>query len=168
MQIHFDSDSKEAVLEALENGLFVDRCEVIENETDVQLETGEAGPAMDEQTEYSGNVEESQSVEAEFLNVRMDRLDKLQNMAGEMMIQLLPLENELAEKGLDELREGNLHQLSRLVADVERTVMEMRMVPVSRIIPQLKRILRDICRVQKKEVELIVQGADNEADKNVI
>ena len=38
--IHFESDCKEAVLEALENGLFVDRCEVIENETDVQLETG--------------------------------------------------------------------------------------------------------------------------------
>lgn len=166
--IHFESDRKEEVLEALEKGLFVDRCEVLENEIDVQLETREAEPEKDERTESVGSVEESGSAETEFLNVRTDRLDKLQNMAGEMMIQLQSLENELADKGLDELREGNLHQISRLVADVERTVMEMRMVPVSRIIPQLRRILRDICRVQQKEAELIVQGADIEADKNVV
>lgn len=165
--IRFVSGQKADVLEALENGLFVERCEVLaENKEERELREAERTAKISREPD---NAEKSAGTqENEFLNVRTDRLDKLQNMAGEMMIQLQSLENELTDKGLKELREGSVHQISRLIADVERTVMEMRMVPVGRIIPQLKRILRDICRDQKKEADLIVQGADIEADKNVI
>ena len=46
--------------------------------------------------------------------------------------------------------------------------MEMRMVPVARIVPKLRRILRDICRDQKKEAELVVNCGDIEADTGVV
>lgn len=165
--IRFESGQRDEVLEALENGLFVERCEVLKERTDTlaELQEFDSEPVKEIAVD---NTDESVTVENEFLNVRTDRLDRLQNMAGEMMIQLQSLENELAGRGLKELSEGSVHQISRLITEVERTVMEMRMVPVGRIIPQLKRILRDICRAQKKEAELIVQGADIEADKNVI
>ena len=54
------------------------------------------------------------------------------------------------------------------MTQVERTVMAIRMVPVQRIVPKLRRILRDICRDQKKEVELVVNCGDIEADTGVV
>lgn len=82
--------------------------------------------------------------------MRTERLDQLQSLAGEMMIQMLLLDEALDQRGLLEIKEGIAHQINRLVTQVERTVMAIRMVPVQRIVPKLRRILRDICRDQKK------------------
>ena len=78
------------------------------------------------------------------------------------------LETELGRRGLDGIENGTAHQIGLLVSQIERSVMEMRLVPVARILPKLKRALRDICRDQKKEAELIVCCADVEADKSVV
>ena len=63
------------------------------------------------------------------------------------------------------MENGTGHQISLLVSQIERSVMEMRLVPVAKVVPKLKRALRDMCRDQKKEAELVVQCADVEADK---
>ena len=44
----------------------------------------------------------------------------------------------------------------------------MRMVPVNSLVPKLRRIFRDICRVQKKDVEFVASCGDIEADKSVV
>ena len=99
-------------------------CEVVYDK-----EEQAANPAAD------NKQEDSESKENDFLNVRADRLDKLQNLAGELMIHMLTLESELEKSGNTELLEGSARHISRLIGEVERTVMETRMVPVSRIIP---------------------------------
>ena len=58
-------------------------------------------------------------------------------------------------KKLDDIKEGAAYQVSRLIGQVERTVMEMRMVPVEKVVPKLKRILRDISRDEKKDGDWI-------------
>ena len=65
------------------------------------------------------------------------------------MIQMLLLDEALDQRGLLEVKEGIAHQINRLVTQVERTVMAIRMVPVQRIVPKLRRILRDICRIYR-------------------
>ena len=81
---------------------------------------------------------------------------------------MMSLENQLESNGMDDIREGAAHQLERLVSEVERTVMEMRMVPLDRIVPKLRRILRDISRDEDKEVEFVSNCGDIEADKSVV
>lgn len=154
--IRFESECKEKVLEVLERGLFVDKCRVMQERRPVPEEERRPEP------------EASESREVEFLSVRSDRLDHLQNLAREMLIQMMSLENQLESGGMDDIREGPVHQIERLVGEVERTVMEMRMVPVERIVPRLRRILRDICRDEDKEVEFISNCGDIEADKSVV
>lgn len=157
--IRFESQDKNTVLETLGKGLFVDSCEVLADDT---VKTAEPK----KQPESKEVPEEKK--EAEFLNVRTDRLDLLQNIAGEMIIQMMTLDNALGQSGQEDIREGTAYQLSRLINDVERIVMEMRMVPVASLIPKLRRVFRDICRVQKKDVEFIANCGDIEADKSVI
>lgn len=81
---------------------------------------------------------------------------------------MLMLENELESLGLEEIKEGSAHQISRLISEMERNVMEMRLVSINKIVPKLRRILRDICRDQNKEADLILECGDLEADKSVV
>lgn len=157
--IRFESAQKEEVLEALAGGLFVDKCEVVQDKT---ARVATSPQASNKVCNLPGNQEN------EFLNVRSDRLDRLQNLARELIIQMMTLENQLEECGMEEIKEGPAHQVNRLVGEVERTVMEMRMVPVERIVPKLRRILRDICRDENKEVDFEFSCGDIEADKSVV
>ncbi|MRM89214.1 chemotaxis protein CheA [Faecalicatena contorta] len=156
--IRFESKSKEEVLEILKRGLFVESCRVIQ----------ERLPAPVPEETNQQDREAAENKEVEFLSVRSDRLDHLQNLARELLIHMMSLENQLESSGMDDIREGPAHQLERLISEVERTVMEMRMVPLEKIVPKLRRILRDICRDEDKEVEFVANCGDIEADKSVV
>lgn len=156
--IRFKSKDSTKVLDMLKKGLFVEQCIVVreeeeKKEADVKPKPSAALPEIKE---------------SEFMEVRTKRLDSLQNLAAEQIIQMQTLENRLDELGLSDLKEGPAHQLSLLIGEMERTVMEMRMVPLERIVPKLRRILRDICRDQQKEAELVVSCGSMEADKSIV
>ena len=156
--IRFQSEHKEQVMDILRGGLFVAQCEILkENTAAGKKEPEPAAPAA-----------AASNPENDFLNVRSDRLDRLQNLAREMIIQMMSLEAQLEENGMSDLKEGTAHQINRLISEVERTVMEMHMVPVERIVPKVRRILRDICRDEKKEVDFKASCGDIEADKSVV
>lgn len=178
--IRFETDRKEEVLDCLGRGLFVADCMLLAEE-----EPAPAGPAAggEEFREGKGDSPDSgkhvkndlrgkngqgEGREIEFFNVRSDRLDRLQGISGELMLHMLTLENELESLGLEEIKEGSAHQISRLISEMERNVMEMRLVSINKMVPKLRRILRDICRDQKKEAELVVECGDLEADKSVV
>lgn len=156
--IRFESSDKEKVLETLRKGLFVAQCRVL---ADSRPQDGALRKAAPER-------ENTDSREGEFMEVRTERLDHLQNLASELLLQMQVLENELKRSGMEDLESGLGHQISLLAGQIERSVMEMRLVPVSRIVPKLKRALRDICRDQKKEADLVVRCSDVEADKSVV
>lgn len=161
--VRFESEQKEAVLHALNKGLFVKKCEIVQDKSKQIIKTPE-----EKEKKLNSTVSASVNQETEFLSVRSDRLDKLQNLAREMIIQTMTLEIQLEENGMNEIKEGTAHQINRLISDVEHTVMEMRMVPLEKIVPKLRRILRDICRDENKEVDLEVSCGDIEADKSVV
>ena len=158
--IRFESGDKEKVLETLRKGLFVAQCRVLADSQpqDTAAAAQKAAPER----------ENTDSREGEFMEVRTERLDYLQNLASELLLQMQVLENELKRSGMEDLESGLGHQISLLAGQIERSVMEMRLVPVSRIVPKLKRALRDICRDQKKEADLVVRCSDVEADKSVV
>lgn len=149
----FVSDEKEKVLEMIDQGLFVSSREVVSD-----------GPREKEQKQ----VKNSGTGDNDFMQVRTERLDQLQNLAAELLIATLSLDSILEVRGLTEIRENEFHQVNRLISDMENAVMAMRMIPVGRMTPRLQRILRDISRNQNKEVEFITNCGDIEADKSVV
>ena len=70
-----------------------------------------------------------------------------------------------ASKGNTE--DGKNYQVSRFLKELEELVISIRMVPFSNVVPQLGRIVRDICRKEKKEVSFCVQGQNVEVDKKI-
>lgn len=133
----------------LRDGLFVASCEIV----------GKQVPAA---------PKPKAPVAQEYLKIRMDQLDNLQKLTGEMRILLSSLHMELAHNRISDIDENVGHQMDIIMEHLEQTVIDMRMVKLKTLIPKFRRIVREICRSEGKEAELTFSGGDMEADKNVV
>ncbi len=58
--------------------------------------------------------------------------------------------------------------LGRLTGDLQEGVMTIRMVPISQLFSRFPRLVRDLTKTLKKEINLVIEGEDTELDKSVI
>jgi two-component system chemotaxis sensor kinase CheA len=110
-------------------------------------------------------------------SIRVDqgKLDRLIQSAGELLVarNAFPiLARKLAlEHGLSgmskEVKDAGDH-ISRIAEDLQAAVMSIRMMPIRTVFQRFPRMVRDICRAQGKEAELVLEGEDTELDKTVI
>lgn len=156
-----EGKEKEA-FETLTGGVFVKKCEVAAKNSASKAAAKEVLPE-------SEHIPVTPAVpEPEFMDIRLERLDELQNLTGELLVLLSSFSNELKKRKLFELEESYGYQAKQFVEELGKTVLHMRMVPIAQIIPKLRRVLRNICKDQKKEVEFIISGQETEADKNIV
>ncbi|MEI6744596.1 MAG: chemotaxis protein CheA [Methylococcaceae bacterium] len=109
------------------------------------------------------------------LKVDQDKIDRLMNLIGEMVVakNALPYLANRAETvfGVRELSREIKAQyavINRVAEEMQDTIMQVRMMPVSFIFQRFPRMVRDISRKLGKEVELVLEGEATEADKNII
>lgn len=109
------------------------------------------------------------------LRVEQHRIDELMTLAGELIVakNALPFLARRIEDGErpDELvRELKVNQanLDRIASRIQNAVMSARMVPLSTVFQRFPRLVRDLSRQLGKKIELITDGEEAEADKNVI
>ncbi len=107
-------------------------------------------------------MERIQSIE-----VKVERLDHLMNLAEELLINKMRLDRIKEELEDSELT-ATVDLLGRLVTDIQYNVMQSRMVPVGFVFNRFPRMVRDLARQQKKEINLEMQGSDIELDRSVI
>ena len=174
--VHIAREAMEEVYTTIVQGMFVKSCELISERPVLETRSLEepvvsdlvSEPEEKKQNLNSETSEKTQSVENEFINVRMDRLDSLQYLTGELTVLASLLSNELGQSGKDGLEERYMYQFRHMLSEFGNTVLKMRMVPIARIVPKLRRIVRDICKDQDKEVDFLISGQEMEADKNII
>jgi two-component system chemotaxis sensor kinase CheA len=97
------------------------------------------------------------------------KLDSLVDLAGEMVIaqSMVGQHPDLAgfhSPGLVR----SLAQLARITAELQKTAMSMRMVPVGGLFQKMNRLVRDLARKTGKQAELETAGAETELDRNVV
>ncbi|WP_419897774.1 chemotaxis protein CheA [Roseomonas sp. USHLN139] len=109
------------------------------------------------------------------LRVEQSKIDTLMNLIGELIIakNSLAYLARKAEAGASarELARDIKDQhavVNRLAEDMQSAVMAIRMLPVSHIFQRFPRLVRDISRKLGKQVELVLEGEETEADKNMI
>ncbi|NMC20680.1 MAG: hypothetical protein GYA33_09705, partial [Thermogutta sp.] len=61
-----------------------------------------------------------------------------------------------------------IHQLDRITDDIQRSVMQTRMVPVGPLFQRFKRVVRDVTRTNGKTIQLVIRGEKTELDKRMI
>jgi two-component system chemotaxis sensor kinase CheA len=113
----------------------------------------------------------AQSGRRETMAVKVDtaKLDYLVDMAGEMVIaeSLVRHDHELAA-----IRNPLLHRkiahLTRITAELQKTAMAMRLVPMGPLFKRMARLVRDLSRQFGKQVEMETQGDDIELDRTIV
>ncbi len=68
---------------------------------------------------------------------------------------------------LNDLSEA-VHQLDRVSDGIQTSVMDTRMVPIGPLFGRFKRVIRDITRMNGKEIQLVIRGEKTELDKRMI
>ena len=61
-----------------------------------------------------------------------------------------------------------VHQLDRVSDGIQKSVMDIRMVPIGPLFGRFKRVIRDITRSNGKEIQLVIRGDKTELDKRMI
>ena len=126
-------------------------------------------------TETQGRILSRQQVEAERLGyeefdpLEMDRHSQLQQLSRalfESASDLLDLKETLDRRNQD--AENLLQQQGRINTELQEGLMRTRMVPFERMLPRLKRIVRQVASELGKDVEFIVGNAEGEMDRNVL
>ena len=101
--------------------------------------------------------------------VRVDtkRLDDIMNMVGELVL----VRNRLVRLGLqsdDESMGKAVANLDVVTGDLQNAVMKTRMQPIKKVFGRFPRVVRDLARNLKKEVNLELRGEDTDLDKNLV
>ena len=101
--------------------------------------------------------------------VRVDtqRLDEIMNMVGELVL----VRNRMVRLGHkvgDEEVTKAVGNLDVVTADLQMSVMKTRMQPIKKVFGRFPRVVRDLARALKKEVNLELRGEDTDLDKNLV
>ncbi|VVP51359.1 Sensor histidine kinase RcsC [Pseudomonas fluorescens] len=126
-------------------------------------------------TETQGRILSRQQVDGERLGyedfdpLEMDRHSQLQQLSRalfESASDLLDLKETLDRRNHD--AENLLQQQGRINTELQEGLMRTRMVPFERMVPRLKRIVRQVAEELGKDVAFVVGNADGEMDRNVL
>ncbi|MGL5990426.1 MAG: chemotaxis protein CheA [Plesiomonas sp.] len=101
------------------------------------------------------------------LRVDTKTLDEIMNMVGELVL----VRNRLVSLGLDSEDEEMSKACANLdvvTADLQGAVMKTRMQPIRKVFGRFPRVVRDLARSLKKEVQLELSGEDTDLDKNLV
>ena len=109
------------------------------------------------------------------LRVDAERIDSVLNLVGELILAKSMLQQTLLEFGerfpKDVLRGRFADAMAfqgRVLNDLQHSVMKIRMVPVDQLFRRFPRIVRDVGRHCRKEVELTVRGGKTDLDKSIL
>lgn len=109
------------------------------------------------------------------MRINQGLLDAFMNLVGELVVArnvLGHVEKSLERQsreplpGLRELR-GATQAIRRIADEMQRHVMEMRLVPVRAVFQRFPRIIRDISQQSGKKIDLVLQGEETEIDKGM-
>ncbi|HEV3039001.1 MAG TPA: chemotaxis protein CheA [Candidatus Angelobacter sp.] len=133
-----------------------------------------AEPAATAQTAETQGTSFS-SLPETVLRVDADRIDAVLNLVGELIIgksMLHQTMNEFDKRfAKDPLRSRFADAMafqSRIINDLQKSVMKIRMVPVEQLFRRFPRVVRDISKSCGKDVSLVLSGQDTDLDKSIL
>jgi two-component system chemotaxis sensor kinase CheA len=115
------------------------------------------------------------SMSETLLRVDADKIDSVLNLVGELIIAKSMLHQAINEfdkrypKDALKMRFSDAMAFqARIMNDLQKSVMKIRMVPVEHLFRRFPRVVRDVAKSCGKEVNLVVTGQDTDLDKSIL
>ncbi|MBL4911337.1 MAG: chemotaxis protein CheA [Alteromonadaceae bacterium] len=112
-------------------------------------------------------VRKEKQQEREFIRVAADKLDKLVNLVGELVIGGAKI-SQLAQNRNDVELEESVEEITQSLEEIRETALGLRMTPVANTFNRFHRVVRDIANDLNKKIRLKIIGGDTELDKTVV
>lgn len=121
------------------------------------------------ETNDDKKIKQSANSYHNIISVNVDKLDKLMDIVGELVIsEAMVIQNpDLKGLNIDNFQKA-ARQLQKITGELQDIVMSIRMVPLANTFQKMNRIVRDMSKKLSKEVRLEIIGEDTEVDKNII
>ncbi|MEO0936535.1 MAG: chemotaxis protein CheA [Pseudomonadota bacterium] len=118
----------------------------------------------------SGTGKAAPSAAKSVVRVDLDRIERLVNLVGELVINQAMLSQSLEQAGLSPHSDAmnGLEEFQRLTRDIQDSVMMIRAQPVKSLFQRMSRIVREASAAVGKDVVLSPEGETTEVDKTVI
>lgn len=128
-----------------------------------------SAPVISAPAAQSAPTANSQNAAQAETTVRVDTrtLDVIMNMVGELVL----VRNRLISLGIasnDEELAKAVSNLDVVTADLQGAVMKTRMQPIKKVFGRFPRVVRDLARSLKKDIDLVMIGEDTDLDKNLV
>ena len=104
------------------------------------------------------------------IRVDLERVDRLINLVGELVINQAMLAQRVHEAGLarSSTMAVGLEELEQLTREIQDSVMAIRAQPVKSVFQRMPRLVREVAAQTRKQARLITEGEGTEVDKTVI
>jgi two-component system chemotaxis sensor kinase CheA len=156
---------------------FLDKLNLIQLDSDEEYYSIDDGKSIDNEVKTPTIDEVISEKEVQSINnkgqsiisVSVEKLDKLMDLVGEMVIaEAMVTQNpDLKDLTLNNFSKS-ARQLRKITSELQDMVMSIRMVPLGPTFFKMNRIVRDMSKKLNKEVHLDIIGQDTEVDKNII
>ena len=131
--------------------------------------------AAEEEPEPETRHQASTTSAENILRVDAERIDNVLNLVGELIIGKSMLQqalNEFARIYPKEAIRGKFADAmafqARVLNDLQRSVMKIRMVPVEQLFRRFPRMVRDVAKQCNRQVNLVISGEDTDLDKGIL
>lgn len=130
---------------------------------EVAVPAAKAPPASNQQGQQAAAQQPT-------IRVDLDRVDRLINLVGELVINQSMLAQRVMEAGIARMSDVavGLDDLEHLTREIQDSVMAIRAQPVRPIFQRMSRVVREVADMTGKSVRLVTEGENCEVDKTVI
>lgn len=127
-----------------------------DGDKEVDVDTGDGSEVRAE------SMEKIQSV-----RVDTDQIDSLMNRVKELVTTRIRIRQSI-ESGEQLKVEKELKELDKLSSKLQNIVMDIRLVPLKKVVGKFPRMVRDLANAEGKKIELVIKGDDLELDRTVL
>ncbi|MFW6003567.1 MAG: chemotaxis protein CheA [Halanaeroarchaeum sp.] len=104
--------------------------------------------------------------EIQSVRVDVDQLDELHGLVEQLVTTRIKLRRSVE---VDNRRaEDELDELDKITSNLQDTVMDMRLVPMKKIVGKFPRLVRDLAREEGKQIDFQIVGDDVEIDRTIL
>lgn len=119
-------------------------------------------------TQSTENDRENERPTEEIRSVRIDvdQLDELHGLVEQLVTSRIKLRRATEEKS-DSATEA-VDELDKITTTLQNVVMDVRLIPLEKVVSTLPRLVRDLAREEEKQIEFSMRGEDVELDRTIL
>jgi two-component system chemotaxis sensor kinase CheA len=119
------------------------------------------------ESESGSEASNGSSREISSVRVDVDQLDDLHGLVEQLVTSRIKLRRAVDDGDVGGATD-TLGELDKITGNLQNTVMDMRLIPMRKVISKFPRLVRDLAREQEKEVDFRMEGQDIELDRTIL